>query len=317
MTTRSALRAEIGAFLDRLSAEGVLPLAELDVATARSEMRRSSLELWGEVEPVAEVAELTFPTGNGVEVRSYRPGPERRLPALVYFHGGGWVVGGIETHDGLCRSLANAAQCAVFSVGYRLAPEHQFPAAANDADAAAAWIHASADELGIDTARMSVAGDSAGGNLAAVTARRLARRGVRLASQILVYPVTDGRTDTASYEANTDGPYLTRADMHWYLGHYASDVSDLRDPDLAPLRAEDLSGLPPAYVATAELDPLRDDGTAYAGRLRAAGVSVRLEDWPGTIHGFLLMRAVTPAADELIASIVRFLSESWARPETP
>lgn len=313
-TTRPAPRPEVAAFLDRLALEAGPPLAELDVATARDQMRTRSRELWGSVEHVAHLANLTVPVHGGLVARIYRPTLEH-LPAVVYFHGGGWVVGDIETHDGVCRRLANAARCAVISVGYRLAPEHPFPAAADDAIAAATWIHASADELGVDQERISVVGDSAGGNLAAVAARHLSEQGLRLASQVLLYPVTDVRTDTASYEANADGPYLTRADMQWYLGHYVRDDTDLLDPDLAPLRAIALSGLPPGYVATCELDPLRDDGTAYADSLRAASVEVTLEEWSGMIHGFLLMREVTPAADELIATVVRFLVDSWTSRE--
>jgi len=221
------------------------------------------------------------------------------------------VIGSIETHDGLCRKLANAAECAVLSVDYRLAPEHPFPAAVRDAVDALAWVHRNAREVHVDPAKLSVAGDSAGGNLAAVAARHLARRGMRPASQVLVYPVCDGRTDSASYDVNADGCFLTREDMQWYFRHYTTSPADLLEPDLAPIRAGDLSGLPPAYIATCGLDPLRDDGTRYAGRLRDAGVPVTLDDWGGMIHGFILMRTVTPAADELCDRMVEFLRAGW------
>ncbi len=293
------------------------PVAESDVPTARANMLESSLELWGDSDPVDHIEDhrLTTP-GTPLLVRSYRPTTERELPAVVFFHGGGWVIGSIETHDGLCRKLAKAAECAVFSVEYRLAPEHPFPAAVEDAVAAVRWVHANASLLRVDPVRLSVAGDSAGGNLAAVAARSHARQGQHLASQVLIYPVTDGRVDTASYDANADGCFVTRADMQWFFAHYAKSTSDLQHPDFAPLRAADLTGLPPAYIATCELDPLRDDGILYGARLRDAGVPVTLEEWQGMIHGFALMRTVTPAADELLDRVVAFLRFCWSSPCT-
>jgi len=312
MDVRSSPRPEIARFLAERAALDAPPLASLDVATARANMLADSRELWGEVEPVAHIEDLRpFAADASLVIRSYRPTTKRHLPGLVFFHGGGWVIGSIETHDGLCRKLANAAECAVLSVDYRLAPEHPFPAAVRDAVDALAWVHRNAREVHVDPAKLSVAGDSAGGNLAAVAARHLARRGMRPASQVLVYPVCDGRTDSASYDVNADGCFLTREDMQWYFRHYTTSPADLLEPDLAPIRAGDLSGLPPAYIATCELDPLRDDGTRYAGRLRDAGVPVTLDDWGGMIHGFILMRTVTPAADELCDRMVEFLRAGW------
>jgi acetyl esterase len=308
----SSPRAEIRRFLDRLAVLDDPRLAEVDVATARAVMLESCREFWGDVESVDHIEDHRIVVKDRcLVVRGYRPTPEQRLPALVFFHGGGWVIGSIETHDGLCRRLANAAKCAVFSVEYRLAPEHPFPAAVNDSLSALAWVHAHASELQIDPACLSVAGDSAGGNLAAVAARRLARAGMRLASQVLVYPVTGGRTDTASYDANAGGYFLSREDMEWFFSHYARSLPDLLHPDLAPIQADDLSGLAPAYIATCEFDPLRDEGNMYADRLEAAGVPVTIEEWRGMIHGFILMRTITPAADELLDRIVEFLRASW------
>ncbi len=281
-------------------------------------MRDDCAAFWGEIDPVAAVEDLAVATAAGeIGVRCYRPSHDGAVPGLVFIHGGGWVIGSVDTHDGLCRALAERAGCAVLSVEYRLAPEHHFPAAVDDVVAVLNWVLAYAEDLGLDPERISVAGDSAGGNLAAVAARRLTRDGLRLASQVLVYPVTDGSTDSASYLADDDEYFVTRDDMLWFFGHYAKREHDLADPDLAVLRADNLGGLPPAYVATCELDPLRDDGTRYAERLREAGVPVILEDWPGMIHGFLLMRTVTPAAEELIGRVTAFLVDSWAsRPVT-
>ncbi len=315
-----ALRGEIRRFLDEIAAADEPPLSATGVETSRAMMLDRCLALWGGVDDVDRVDEHLVSSGDAVVgVRSYRPSAENELPGLVFLHGGGWVIGSVETHDGLCRRLANAAGCVVFSVEYRRAPESPFPAAVDDAVAALEWVHSNAGELDVDLDRISVAGDSAGGNLAAVAARKVTRRGIRLASQVLVYPVTDGSTDGASYEANADGYLLSRDDMLWYFGHYATAASDLTHPDLAPLRASDLTDLPPAYVITCEFDPLRDDGTSYAGRLSDAGVRVTLEDWPGMIHGFLLLRTATPAAEELVDRIARFLKDTWAASslETP
>jgi acetyl esterase len=306
-------RPEIRAFLEQLAELDEPAFSSLDVATNRAGMIANVREFWGDVEAVAGTLDHVVPAGaHTISVRSYRPAADGPLPGLVFFHGGGWVIGSVDTHDGLCRSLANLAGCVVFSVEYRLAPEHPFPAAVEDAVSALSWVCERASRLDTDPARISVAGDSAGGNLAAVAARKLAQRGVSLASQALVYPVTGASTETASYRVCAEGYFLTRDDMRWFLGHYAPQSSDLVHPDLAPLLAEDLSGLPRAYIATCELDPLRDEGAAYAQRLREAGVEVTHEDWPGMIHGFMLMRTVTPAASELIGRVVAFLRESWA-----
>jgi acetyl esterase len=207
---------------------------------------------------------------------------------LVYFHGGGWVIGSIETHDALCRELTMEAGVVVVSVEYRLAPEHKFPAAADDAYAAVRWVAQHAAELGIDPARIGVGGDSAGGNLAAVVALQARDLGgPPLALQLLIYPITCDDLGTPSYVENAEGYMLTRADMAWFWSQYLSDPAQGDDPRVSPLRAGDLSGLPPAFILTAEYDPLRDEAEAYAARLEQAGVPVRMRRYDGMIHGFL------------------------------
>jgi acetyl esterase len=216
---------------------------------------------------------------------------------LVYFHGGGWVLGGLETHDGVCRGLANGAACVVVSVDYRLAPENKFPAAAEDCYAAAAWVAKHAPVIGGDPRRIAVGGDSAGGNLSAVVALMAGdRQGPELSLQLLVYPVTDSACDTPSYRENAEGYLLTRDAMAWFWNHYVRDDRDRINPHAAPLRAGNVAGTPPALVITAEFDPLRDEGEAYARRLEAAGVPVTLTRYDGMIHGFFGMTMVMDKA---------------------
>jgi acetyl esterase len=240
-------------------------------------------------EPVARVEENTAPGPAGdIPVRVYAPAERGPLPALVYFHGGGFVCGSLESHDALCRALANRARCLVMAVGYRLAPEHPFPAAPEDCFAAVRFLAQRGREFGADPARIAVAGDSAGGNLAAVTALVCRERGgPALCHQLLLYPVMARDFETASYRANADGYLLTRDTMIWFWRQYLRDPADAENPLAAPLAAKDVSGLPPATVVTAEFDPLRDEGEAYALRLARAGVPTELTRRPGLIHGFL------------------------------
>jgi acetyl esterase len=241
--------------------------------------------------PVPEVASVTEHSVPGpvgaIPLRVYAPSAGRALPGIVYFHGGGFVIGSLDSHDGTCRALANASGCSVVSVDYRLAPEHRFPAAPEDCYAALRFVAERGAELGIDPRRLALAGDSAGGNLAAVTALLAReRRGPDLRFQLLIYPVADHRFDTASYRDNAEGYFLTAAMMRWFWGHYLERPEQGDDPLASPLRAKDLAGLPPAQVITAEYDPLRDEGEAYAARLREAGVATELLRYPGQIHGF-------------------------------
>ncbi len=239
-------------------------------------------------------------------VRVYRPAGSTKteiLPALVFYHGGGWVIGDLDTHDVACRQLSNGARCAVFSVEYRLAPEARFPAAVDDCIAATRYITAQAASLGIDPKRIAVGGDSAGGNLAAVVCIDARDAGQPLPCfQLLIYPATDQRSGHASHVRNAEGYLLTRKVMNYFRGHYLPEERDWLDWRASPMLATSLAGLPPAYVLTAGYDPLVDEGRAYAERLAAEGVKTEYIDYPGMIHGFLLMGGVLDTANEAIAA---------------
>ena len=264
--------------------------------------------------PVAEIRDLTMPSAAGpVPLRLYRAFTEGVLPVLVFFHGGGWVVGDIATHDTVCRHLANRAECAVVSVDYRLAPEHKFPAAVEDAFAAAAWVTENASALGVDPARLAVGGDSAGGNLAAVVALMARDAGApRIAYQLLIYPATDAAMRHESVARFAEGYVLTRSTMRWFYEQYLRTPDDTLDWRVSPLAAPDLSGLPFALVLTAGYDPLCDEGDQYAARLAAAGVKVEHRRFSGQIHGFVtngkIIRAADGALDEAAAALKRACS---------
>jgi acetyl esterase len=262
---------------------------------------------------VVEVAAVDNGFAGGVPVRVYRPvGVEAgsMTPTIVFLHGGGFVIGDLETHDGVCRRLSRDAAAVVVSVDYRLAPEAPFPAAVEDSYAALTWVVTNIADYGGDAARVVVGGDSAGGNLAAVCAQLAQRDGVPLAGQLLVYPATDMAGEYASRTENGDGYFLTLADVEWFSAHYTgvaggqaalSDtaVAELAaDPRLSPIRAASLAGLPPAVVVTAEFDPLRDEGNAYAEALAAAGVPVAHRQFPGLIHGFYGLEQFSAAVAE-------------------
>jgi acetyl esterase/lipase len=250
-------------------------------------------------------------SAGGVPIRVYRPAgvPDTtRLPVHVFFHGGGWVIGDLDTHDTLCRQVTAAAGISVVAVDYRLAPEHKFPAAADDAWSATTWVVAHAGELGVDATKLAVGGDSAGGNLAAVVALQARDAGApKIALQVLTYPVTDVGAETQSYRDLADGYMLTREGMRWFIAHYLAKPSDAEDWRASPVRAQSFSGVAPALVITAGFDPLRDEGEAYVQKLRAAGVTVDHLSFGGMIHGFVPMgklietgnRAVTHIADSL------------------
>jgi acetyl esterase len=301
------------AVLQQLTPPGARPLQSLSVAEARQTMEVFAA-FGGAPEPVHQVKDRTFPGPAGdIPVRIYTPGGRRPFPLLVYFHGGGWVLGDIPTYDPLCRALANAAGCVVVSVDYRLAPEHPFPAAVEDCHAAVRWAVATAGTLQADPARVAVGGDSAGGNLAAVIALRTRDQGgPPLAAQLLIYPVTDYLPDLPSYREN-DRYLLTREGMAWLWGHYLRREADRKNPDAVPLQGADLSGLPPALVVTAEFDPLRDEGEKYAARLQEAGVPVVLKRYAGMIHGFLSLAGVLDRGREAIAEIGEWLRKGLSR----
>jgi acetyl esterase len=248
----------------------------------------------GDAEPVGCVENRKIPGPDGdLPVRIYASDHRPPLAAFVYLHGGGWVICNLDTHDATCRAIANAVPAVVVSVDYRLAPEHRFPAAAEDAYAATHWLADNAAAFGADPKRLIVGGDSAGGNLAAVAALMARDRGgPALAYQVLIYPAIDASMTMASYDENAEGYLLTRSAMAWFWNHYLGPQGDGRHPYASPIAADDLSGLPPATIITAEFDPLRDEGDAYAARLRAAGVSVRHTRYAGLIHGFVSLGAV-------------------------
>jgi acetyl esterase len=259
------------------------------VADARAGRARHAQVFRGERFSVGRVEELTIPgPGGPIPARLYVPREaSARPPLLVYLHGGGWVVCDLETHDNVCRFLAREAGVLVLSVDYRLAPEHRFPAAVDDALAAFRFGAEQAGDLGADPDALAIGGDSAGGNLAAVVSQLAASDGGPAPVFTLsLYPVTDLSEKRESYRLFREGFLLTEARMDWYRGHYLPDEGAALDPRASPLLAEDLSGLPPTYIATAGFDPLRDEGEAYARRLREAGVPVALRRHPGLIHGF-------------------------------
>ncbi len=244
--------------------------------------------MFGEPEPVAHVENRTIPGPAGeIPVRVYTPEGSSPFPVLVFFHGGGWVICDLDTHDGTCRSLCNGAGCVVVSVDYRLAPEHKFPAAPEDCYAATQWAARHAAEINGDPARIAIGGDSAGGNLTAVVAQMARDQGgPRLVFQLLIYPATDFTFSGPSIKENADGYFLTSDDMRWFSNHYLRSEADKKNPLASPMLAADLSNLPPALVITAQYDPLRDEGETYGQRMKEAGVSVKVSRYDGMIHGF-------------------------------
>jgi acetyl esterase len=274
--------------IDRLK---VPEMAHGSVADARAAVERSAPTLDVSARRDVGAYDRTVPGAEGPRrARVYVPtsGRATARPGLVYFHGGGWVVGSIESHDRVCRALAYHAGVVVVSVDYRLAPEHPFPAAPRDAIAATRWILANAPALGIDASRVAVGGDSAGGNLAAVVSQALRDEPRRPAFQLLVYPATDLTRSMPSHALFRESYFLSKAAGDWYLAHYVRDARDATDPLGSPLFAADVARLPPALVLVAGFDPLRDEGRAYAEKMRAAGVKVELDCTDGQMHGFLM-----------------------------
>jgi acetyl esterase/lipase len=307
------LDAQAKALLDQVVAIGGPPLHTLGVKEARQALEAMAT-LQGEPPAVASVANRSVPgTAGDIPVRVYTPDGSPPFPIVVFYHGGGWVLGSLDTHDGPARDVARAAGCIVVSVDYRLAPEHKFPAAAEDCYAALKWVAEHGAVLGGDPARIAVAGDSAGGNLSAVVALMARDRGgPRIAHQVLIYPVTDAPSDNASYRDNADGYLLTAEDMRWFWNHYTRTPADRRNPYAAPLQATSVQGLPPALVLTAEFDPLRDEAEAYAARLKEAGVPVQLIRYDGMIHGFFGMGGVLAQARAAVRAVGDTLKRSFS-----
>ena len=309
------LHPQAQALLDAFSEQNLPPFEQMSPTQARL-VALGFRDLQGEPEAVGEVRDILVPGPAGMlPVRVYHPTPGETRPLVVYFHGGGWVIGDVEIVDKPCRALANASRCVVASVNYRLSPETKFPAPAEDCYAATNWLAEHAAEIGSDANAVAVAGDSAGGNLAAVVALMARdRRGPKLAFQLLVYPVTAPArgTELESYTQNADGYLLTRAAMEWFWDHYLASPEDGQNPYASPLHAPDLAGLPPAMVVTAQFDPLRDEGRAYAGRLREAGVAVKESHYDDMIHGFFWMAGALDRGKELIAEMGNELRQRLA-----
>ena len=309
------LDPQAAALIDQARRDGALPVAELTVAQARA-AGFDELAQAGTPEAVFSVTDRYIPGPTAdLHVRIYRPAPNGPLPAVIYLHGSGWVVGTIDNADTAVRAFANRSGCVFVAVNYQKAPEHPYPAALDDTYATVEWLHANAAALGIDPARIGVAGDSAGGNLAAaVTLRARDQQGPAIAHQLLIYPALDCAFDTPSYRENATGYLLERDDMRWFYRHYLPDPALADDPLVSPLRASDLSRLPRALVITAEFDPLRDDGERYAERLREAGVQARLTRYDGMIHGFAFMSGVLARTQELFAEVGAELRDTFAMP---
>ncbi len=297
-----ALHPQCKAFLDMLASAGGTPLEQLPVAEARK-APLAMIELSGPEEPVAQVENRTIPgPSQPIPIRVYRPVLGETLPVLVYFHGGGFVICNLDTHDRQCRSLANASRCAVISVDYRLAPEHKYPAAADDAYAATQYVAEHAAEFGVDPNRIAVGGDSAGGNLAAVVSLLARDRGgPRIKFQLLIYPVVDFYDQSPSMHQFGRDHFLTLESMDWFTETYLPNSTAGREPSASPLNAADFRGLPPAMVITGECDPLRDQGEAYARKLQAAGVPVELKRYEGMIHLFFQLGGIVDTAKVAMA----------------
>jgi acetyl esterase len=311
--TATALDPQAKAVIDLVIKSGRPPYHQLSPKDARQLFRETRP---ASTPPAPEIGAVSDLRADHVPFRLYRPkgmSASTPLPALIFFHGGGWVIGDLETHDVLCRQLTAAAGISVVNVDYRLAPEHRYPAAVEDAWAAVRWVERHAAELAIDPTRLAVGGDSAGGNLAAVVAL-LARDhgGPSLALQVLTYPVTDVAAESPSYAEFADGFLLTRDSMRWFIEHYVPERKDRLDWRASPLRAASVAGVAPALVVTAGFDPLRDEGEAYARRLREAGVRVDTICYGGMIHGFAPMGRLIESGNRAVAHAAASLRQAFA-----
>ncbi len=314
-----AVDAEVQALLDMLEQGGGGSLSAGSPEEARAQFRLLTVDARdpATVPEVGAVEDLSVDGGDGPRpARLYRPeaGGDHALPVLVFLHGGGFVIGDLDTHDSQARRLCRDLHALVVSVDYRLAPEHPFPAAVEDCLAATRWLADNAEELGGDGQRLAVGGDSAGGNLAAVVAQRCRDEGgPTLAAQLLIYPVTDLSQDDGRYPSrveNAEGYLLTQDDMDWFTASYVAEGQEA-DPMASPLLGE-LRGLPPAVVVTAEFDPLRDEGDAYARALREAGVEVTHERFDGLIHGFFGMGPLSAACEQAVTRTCQALTDLWS-----
>lgn len=308
-----ALHPQVRQFLDQLAAANAPAFSDLEPADARVAYQQLIAMVPAPEAAIGGTRDLDMDGAEGsLKGRLYWPeSPENALPVLVYFHGGGFVIGDLETHDPLCRGLCAASGCAVIAVDYRLAPEHPFPAAPEDCMAATLWVARKAQSLGLDASRMAVGGDSAGGNLAAVVAQRIRDEGgPALKAQLLYYPATRVADEpTQSAIDNAEGYLLTRADMAWFFGHYLPDPGKIDMKQLAPLQTERHDNLPPARIVVAGFDPLHDEGVAYAEALEAAGSAVTLVEHADTIHGFMNFAGLFEGAARELADSGYWLRE--------
>jgi acetyl esterase len=316
----SAVHPQVAAILERAANSPLPPYHEVPPAVARRFYRDTRGPLTPDP-PAVESVQLMLAQGPGgpIPVRAYRPAGSKRdetLPALVFFHGGGWVIGDLDTHDVVCRTLANGAGCAVFSVEYRKAPEAPFPAAVDDCFAALKFVSGEGKTLKINSRQLAVAGDSAGGNLATVMALMARDAGgpafsSPISFQVLIYPATDQRMGFPSHERNGEGYLLTKKVMHYFRGHYLPQQGDWLDWRASPLLAKSLANLPPAFVLTAGFDPLVDEGREYAERMQKDGVAVEYKNYPDMVHGFITMGRVVDAANAALADCARALKKAW------
>jgi acetyl esterase len=305
---------QVQVVLDLVNAVDAGPLSD----DRLQEIRDGFALLWangaGDPQAVAHVEDRTVPADHGdIPIRIYRPDDRRDRPVVVFFHGGGWTIGSIDAYDPIVRMLTNAAQCVFVSVDYRLAPEDPYPAAVEDCWTALQWVAAHPADVGGDTSRLAVAGDSAGGNLSAVCALLARDAGTpKLATQILMYPVTDYGFGTESYRENASGYFLEDAEMHWFFDCYTRGGADPTHWHIAPLRATSHEGVAPALVITAEYDPLRDEGEAYGRALAAAGVSTTVTRYDGMIHGFMCLPSAIDDAKVALDEVVHALDAAFA-----
>jgi len=305
------LNAHIKALMDQMSAQPGPKLWEVSVDDARNLYTIMSQLTDPQKVAIGATEDLEIESDHGpIPARLYTPAATAGItPLVIFYHGGGFVIGDLETHDAVCRNLTNASLCRVLSVDYRLAPEHKFPAAVEDAFAAAKWAVAHSARLGIDGERIAVAGDSAGGNLAAVVCQLAqAQGGPRIGFQLLIYPVTKMDATTESRKQFAQGYFLEQQTMNWFSDKYVGAADDYRDPRLSPLLAANLEGLPAAMVITAGFDPLKDEGKAYADKLNDAGVPVVYVDYPGMVHGFFSMSGAVPEAREAVENAGRAIA---------